>query len=126
MTSEGKFQLGGISCMVLLIAVAIFVSVGPKGCSRKVASWQASSYGADWLVVQYAQDGSVIAWWELRDSSVASSEGSDGIYFTEAAGNVVHLGGHYVYVQVNNGDWDTPREKFVVGRKGGLPAAKEE
>jgi hypothetical protein len=74
------------------------VIIGPAGLYNKFNAWQASAYGSDWLIVQYAQNGSVITHWELEDAAVHSEDSSDGIYFTTDHG-VVHLSGHYVYIQ---------------------------
>jgi len=89
----------GLGALVLLIGGA-FVAVGPAGCSRGMTAWHASAYGSDWLVVQYAVDGSVMNHWELRNKSVASESQSDGINFKDNDGNMVHLSGHYTYIQV--------------------------
>lgn len=92
-----------IFSVIILVSVLVvgFLLVGPAGCENKFSSWKASAYGSDWLVVQYAQDGSVITHWELKDAAVNNEKDSDGIYFTTPNG-VVHLSGHYVYVQSPN------------------------
>lgn len=89
--------------IVVILGVGAFVISGPKGCSRTMQSWSASAYGSDWFVVQYAYDGSVITTWELQNKSVENESSSDGIVFVDNAGNVTHLSGHYVYVQVAGG-----------------------
>lgn len=87
--------------MIVFVAIVAFAAVGPAGCYRSISAWQAQAYGSDWLVIQYAQDGSVMNHWELRNASVASESQSDGIQFPDNDGNMVHLSGHYVYAQVN-------------------------
>ena len=104
---------GAILGALLLIGV---LATGPANIVRKFNSWYARSYGSDWLVCQYAQDGYLIASWELHDRAIGNEGDSDGIFFTDDSGHVVHLSGNYVYVQVAGGDWDGVRERFVVGR----------
>lgn len=96
-----RVELASTAAIVLLL-LAVFASIGPAGCSRMVQTGFASGWGSDWLVVQYAQDGSVIASWELTGASVASETNSDGINFVDSSGAVVHLSGHYVYVQISD------------------------
>jgi len=50
-------------------------------------------------VVQYAQNGSVINHWNLKSKTVRNESQSDGIYFVSPSGAVVHLSGHYIFVQ---------------------------
>ena len=64
--------------------------------------------------MQYAQDGSIINSWDLDDKSVGSEEGSDGIYFTSNSGNVIHLSGHYAYVQVIENRWTEAKKECGV------------
>jgi hypothetical protein len=91
---------------------------GPAGMSRGIQKWSVSAYGSDWLVVQYTQDGSIISVWELKDKSVASESNSDGINFVDDHGNMVHLAGHYVYVQVYGEEGlNQARKQLVEGRR---------
>lgn len=87
-----------LAVVVALILVGLFYLAGPAGMYNEWSAWSASAYGSDWLVVQYAQDGTVIHHWELEDSAINNESESDGIYFTTPEG-VVHLSGHYIYVQ---------------------------
>lgn len=86
---------------IAIIGLIVFAAIGPAGCSRSVSAWHASAYGSDWLVVQYAQDGSIMNHWELRSKSVANETNSDGINFMDNDGNMVHLSGHYTYIQID-------------------------
>jgi hypothetical protein len=108
-----KFVWFGVSIVVAFILL-IAIVIGPKGCSRRVSAWSASAYGSDWLVVHHAQDGSIINYWELRDKSIGNEKESDGIFFIDNDGNVVHLSGHYVYMQTN--DLDAATKKYLHGR----------
>lgn len=94
-THNDKMGCGVVVVAFLFIAIIIG---GPAGIKNKWAAWRASAYGSDWLVVQYTQDGSIIKSWELKNSAIHSESQSDGIYFTTEHG-VVHLSGHYIYVQ---------------------------
>lgn len=102
MNDEDKKMLKGFGVVILIVVIGLFISVGPKGCDRSLSSWKASAYGSDWLVVQYAQDGSIISSWELTNKSIGNEAGSDGIYFLDDDDNVVHLSGHYIYVEVQH------------------------
>lgn len=97
MSDEGK----SVCFIVAALVALILIMLGPAGLARGMQKWSASAYGSDWLVVQYTQSGSIISVWELRDKSVASESNSDGINFVDSHGNMVHLSGHYVYVQVD-------------------------
>ena len=107
MNSADKKLISVIVGIIAVVVILLAAIIGPKGCVREVKSWKADAYGSDWLVVQYAQDGSIIHTWQLEDKSVGSERDSDGIYFPDNNGNIVHLSGHYVYVQVKDGDFDS-------------------
>jgi len=111
--SEGKLVVLCAIVFLLIIGLIWFLSACPQGCNRRVQSWSSSAYVADWLVVHYAQDGSVINLWELKGKSVGNEENSDGINFVDNDGNVVHLSGHYVYVEIKNNMWDEAKKKFL-------------
>ena len=104
-------EIGGLAAIIGIILIVGFLIVGPQGCDRHMSSWKASSYGSDWLVVQYSQNGDVINYWELNNKSVGSEESSDGIYFKDNSGNVVHLSGHYIYVQAS--DMEAAKKRFL-------------
>ncbi len=97
--SETKASLVGSAIFILVIIVGIIVCYGPAGIKTGVYGWKASAYGSDWLVVQYAQSGCVITSWELENEAVQNESSSDGIYFVTEKGPVVHLSGHYTFVQ---------------------------
>lgn len=113
MRSDTKVGLGVFVGVIALIALIIVLLVGPAGITNKWSAWKASAYGSDWLVVQYAQDGSIITSWELKASAIHSESNSDGIYFT-SDGSVKHLSGHYIYVQNPTQD---DRDKLTKGRE---------
>jgi len=111
-TLQDKKAISLYIAMFSVVMVTVLMFLGPKGCERHISSWRADAYGSDWLVVQYAQDGSVMNHWELTDKSVGSETNSDGIYFIDSDGNVVHLSGHYVYVEVAD-DWDSVKKRYL-------------
>ena len=79
---------------------------GCAGLSRSCSSCNAESFGADWIVVQHSSmTGQTIKCWQLRNVSVSNEEGSDGIYWKDEHGNLVHISGNYNRVQINNGKW---------------------
>jgi hypothetical protein len=87
---------------VTLLAIAM---VGCAGWSRGCASWNAENFGADWIVIQQRMtDGEAFNCWILRNTSISSESGSDGIYWKDAAtGHLVHIAGQYARVQVTDG-----------------------
>lgn len=93
-TDTGPWLIGGI----VVTLGGLFLIAGPKGLSTGLSAWKASSYGSDWQIVQYAQSGCVIATWSLNNEAVHNETNSDGIYFRHG-NQVVHLSGHYLYVQ---------------------------
>lgn len=98
---------------VVAIVVLLAVITGPQGCRNRLRSWSSSAYGSDWMIVQYAQDGSVITNWEVKNRAVNNEQNSDGIYFIDDDGNVVHLSGHYVYVEIRGDKWDEARRRLL-------------
>lgn len=111
--SEGKLVVLCVTMFLVILGLIWFLAICPQGCRSRVESWSSSAYGADWLVVHYAQDGSVINFWELKNKSVGNEENSDGINFVDSDGNVVHLSGRYVYVEIKNSMWDEAKKKFL-------------
>lgn len=100
MSSQNKqVELWVLVSMVLLFLMGVVACMGPAGLKTQMSGWSASAYGSDWLVVQYAQSGCVISSWELKDEAIQNETSSDGIFFVSEDGSVVHLSGHYVYVQ---------------------------
>ncbi len=98
MTSEAKKVTFGAFGIVAFIAVMIFLVSGPVGIQNQLTAWKANAYGSDWLVIQYTGMGEVQNHWELKNAAIHNEGHSDGIYFTTPHG-VVHLSGHYIYVQ---------------------------
>ena len=89
---------------ILVIAAITFTIIGPQGCNRRMSSWKAQAYGSNWIVLQFAATGQTIQHWVLINKSIGNELNSDGIYFTDKDGNVIHLSGHYLYVEVKDKD----------------------
>ncbi len=75
------------------------------GWQRDCNSSVASSFGGDWIVLQYGFDGTPINCWKLKDVGITNERGTDGIYWQDPAGHLVHISGWYNRVQVSNGDY---------------------
>lgn len=105
------WQIGLITVVVVLSVVVLFM--GPSRMYLGFRNWFTTSYGADWLVVQYAQNGSIIKHWRLIGKTIKSEDNSDGIYFTDQKGNVVHMSGHYIYVQIGS-DWKELAQEYKI------------
>jgi len=86
--------------------LALLVVAGCAGMDRGCSSCVAENMGGDWIIIQYRFDGSPMACWKLRGTSVTNEEHSDGIYWKGPTGHLVHISGWYNRVQVTNGDFD--------------------
>lgn len=106
MNSDIKIIVGFIIGIIILTCLFI----GPDRMGRYWASYKADAYGSDWLVIKEDMQGNAIRYWELKDKSVGSEEGSDGIYFIDENNDVVHLSGFYTYIQVRGGFEKTKQE----------------
>ena len=89
----------------ILWLVLTLLLVSCVGIERGGSSCMAQGLGADWIVVQYKLDGTPLNCWMLEHSGVASESSSDGIFWKSPEGHLVHLSGHYNYVQVTRGDF---------------------
>lgn len=79
---------------------------GCAGMQRSCSSFWATQAGADWIVVQYGFNGDPINCWKLTNVSISNEQGSDGIYWKEGSGHLVHISGWYNRVQVNGGRFE--------------------
>lgn len=79
--------------------------VGCAGMERSCATVGAENFGADWVVAQLGLDGRPVACWKLSGVSITNEPGSDGIYWKNADGHLVHISGWYNRVQVSGGDY---------------------
>ncbi len=91
----------------IFLVLATLLLTACAGMNRGCAAYNAETFGADWVVVQYKMDGSPINCWKLRAVSVTNEEHSDGIYWKDTTTNhLVHISGWYNRVQVIGGDYD--------------------
>lgn len=93
-----KAVLGMVGFVLVIIVGTFLIIDGPVGIQNRLSGWKANAFGSNWLIVQYTAMGDVLAHWELNNCAVHNEGHSDGIYFTTPHG-VVHLSGHYIYVQ---------------------------
>ncbi len=89
---------------IRFVALLGFV-VGCAGVERDCASCNASNFGSDWIVVQYEYNGTPINCWKLPDTAITNEEHTDGIFWREPSGHLVHISGWYNRVQVVGGDY---------------------
>lgn len=78
------------------------------GCAaidRDCSSCTASSFGSDWIVLQYGYDGKPINCWRLQNAAITNESQTDGIYWQAPSGHLVHISGWYNRVQVQSGDY---------------------
>jgi len=107
-----RFRLNLIILVIccLFMASCAGADLKCRGCCNDV-------YGADWLIVQYNQSGGIISHWTLKKKAIFNEENSDGIYFTDDYGNVVHLSGHYLYIEADNDEQlNSLTEKYVISK----------
>lgn len=90
--------------MKTLLRIVPFVFlVGCAGWQRDCSSYTAKQLGSDWVVVQYGFDGAPINCWKLDGVGIANEEHSDGIFWQQSGGHLVHISGWYNRVQVGSG-----------------------
>jgi len=106
----GKFRWSWLLSMTML--------VGCAGMSRECSSWGAGTFGSNWVIVQYANDGRLIKCWRLSSVSVSNEEHSDGIYWKSPDGHLVHISGWYNRVQVDGGDWAGAAKELDINLEG--------
>lgn len=93
----------------------IATAIGCAGMQRGCSSCNASSFGADWIAVQYNATGEPINCWQLPNTSVDNESQSDGIYWLDKnTGNLVHISGWYNRVQVNDRRWEEAAKSLGV------------
>lgn len=114
--SSDTSDLKTLGCIAgtLLIVIGICVALFPS-CSL---GWQQTVIGAtgtDYLVIQYDAQGKRLHHWELKSRVIKNEDASDGIYFRDNGGNIVHLSGFYTYIQVFN--WDEARALYLPEEK---------
>lgn len=84
---------------------ALLLLAGCASWERDCNSSVASSFGGDWIVLQYGFDGTPINCWKLTNTAITNEQGTDGIYWLDPGGHLVHISGWYNRVQVHNNDF---------------------
>src|SRR5579885_3623103 len=69
---------------------ALLFLTGCAGWQRDCNSSMASTFGSDWIVVQYGFDGKPINCWELKNTAITNEPQTDGIFWQEPSGHLVH------------------------------------
>ena len=87
---------------IRLFLLALLLT-GCAGMSRDCSSCNASNFGGD---VQYRFDGSPINCWKLRATPITNETQSDGIYWQDRGGHLVHIAGWHNRVQVQGERWE--------------------
>ena len=113
-----------------IAVIGLMLLAGCAGFSRDCNSCMASDFaGADWIVLQYGASGNPINCWRLVKVAVSNERETDGIFWVDPSGHLVHISGWYNRVQVIGGAWD-PAAKLLgvdltkcVGGKYGTDAA---
>lgn len=88
--------------------------LGCAGLQRDCSSCSAGNFGADWVIVQFRADGAPMNCWRLRNVGVSNEERTDGIFWQDVDGHLVHISGWYNRVQVANGDYEKAAEAIGV------------
>ena len=109
-------KVGGVIVLIVIAIVAACVLFIP-GCNRTATSVWAGATGADWIVVQYSYDGSPINCWKLKGVSVSNETQSDGVYWKDENGHLIHIAGWYNRVQVSGGRFEEAAELLGVDAK---------
>lgn len=91
---------------VLRVSVIALFLTGCAGFQRDCSSRCATSLGGDWIIVQYSAGGAPINCWKLQSTAVSNEQGTDGIFWQDPQGHLVHISGWYNRVQINGNRWD--------------------
>lgn len=90
---------------ILKIVAASMLLMGCAGISRDCSSCTAENFGGDWIIVQYRMDGEPLNCWKTQNTGVSNEDKSDGVYWQDPGGHLVHISGWYNRVQVQGGRW---------------------
>ena len=98
--------------------LSVLMLAGCAGLERGCSSMCAEEFGSDWIIVELTEaGGKPYRCWELRDVSITSEAGSDGIYWLTEVGNLIHVSGSYDYIQVEHNAWDEAFEELNLTRE---------
>jgi hypothetical protein len=97
--------------------LAALLLIGCAGTYRDCSSGCAGEFGADWVIVQVATDGQPFRCWDLHNVAVTNESNTDGIYWQDSHGNLVHISGFYNRVQVTGGHWNEAFDQLGLTRE---------
>jgi hypothetical protein len=89
----------------IALAGSMFFLVGCAAVQKDCASCNATANGADWIVVQLDLNGKPFRCWSMQDVSISNENASDGIWWQNESGNLIHISGLYNRVQVIDDNW---------------------
>lgn len=92
--------------ITLRVMLASLLLTGCAGFQRDCSSSCATSLGGDWIIVQYSASGAPINCWKLRGTAVSNEQGTDGVFWQDPQGHLVHISGWYNRVQVQGDRFD--------------------
>lgn len=87
-----------------LLIAGVILALSCAGTQRDCAKGCSSQLGANWLLVQYSNEGRPISCWQLRDVPLREEEGG-GVFWLASDGNLIHINGWYNNVQVERDNW---------------------
>lgn len=82
---------------------------------RDCSSCNASSFGSNWLLVQYQYDSKPMNCWRLEDTAL-DAEGSNGLFWKDGkSGHLIHISGIALNrVQVSGDNWQSAADHLGV------------
>ena len=87
----------------IITTALLTFAIGCAGYQRSCSSFTATSFGSDWIVVQYNMNLEPKCAWQLTNTSISNESQTDGIYWLDSeSGHLVHISGWYNRVQVKN------------------------
>lgn len=89
-----------------LLIIGLAFTTACAGNAKACSQFSAQSFGSDWIVVQFAQDGHAFNCWKLHGAAVGSSEGGNVDWQDRVNGHLVHITGWENRVQVVRGDFE--------------------
>lgn len=94
--------------------VLFLLLAGCASMQRDCSSCAATEFGSDWIVLQYGYDGEPINCWRLKNAAISNENQTDGIYWKDPAGNLVHISGWYNRVQVINDNYQAAAKSIGI------------
>lgn len=101
----------------IAIAFCMLFVVGCAGLNKSCASCTAENFASDWVVVQLDLSGKPFRCWALQNVSISNEGQSDGIWWENQQGNLVHISGLYNRVQVRNDNWNDAYSELALTKE---------